>query len=354
MLRRMRRAPTFVVALSAALVELVILAAAGNQWVVDHLIKNASVSEAARTRDLKAVLTAFPWRWTAENDQRMIWLGEIVAGIGMVILVFLLVYAFVAPIRAPRSFVSVWLGVWGLVLGITQVAAIGRTMIAYSELPDAANPQRLGRFSFAIFDGPTAETVLFGGVSGLIVAIVAGVVASVTSRRVDEAAEIAEEDEIPAWSAAIGMPPPAGATQVIGSEGWPGSGERVGSTQTVGSGAETTASWPPPDPADRVPDWPAPGSPARAGSTSGQPARSWSPPDADRPAQWPTRTEPPHAQPRAPSAPPSQPPRAPGRPDEPPTEITTPRTPQPTTELPRPGIGPNDRLPLPEERPPDT
>jgi hypothetical protein len=346
----MRRAPTLVVALSAALVELVIVAAAGNQWVVEHLVRNESASEAARTRELKAVLTAFPWRWTPESHQRMIWLGEIVAGISLVILVFLLVFAFVAPIRAPRSFVSVWLGVWGLVLGITQIAAIGRTMIAYSELPDGANPQRLGRFSFAIFDGPTAETVLFGGVSGLIVAIVAGVVASVTSRRLGEAAEfgVMEEEELPSWSAAIGMPPPAGATQVIGSAGWTASGERIGSS------AEATASWPPPDPADRVPDWPAPESPTRRGSTSAEPTRSWSPPEgrgstsaeptrswsppeAGAPAAWPSRTEPTRAQP-----------------DDPPTELTTPRAPQPTTELPRPGIGSNPRLPLPEERPPET
>jgi hypothetical protein len=351
MLSRMRRAPTLVVALSAALVELVIVAAAGNQWVVDHLVKNESASEAPRTREAKAVLTAFPWRWTPENHQRMIWLGEIVAGIGMVILVFLLVFAFVAPIRAPRSFVSVWLGVWGLVLGITQVAVIGRTMIAYSELPDGANPQRLGRFSLAIFDGPTAQTVLFGGVSGLIVAIVAGVVASVTSRRVGEDAETSYDEEVPSWAAAIGMPPPAGATQVIGAEGWTGSGEPMGSTP--GSGAETTATWPPPDPTDRVPGWPAPASPTRPGSTSAEPTRSWSPPDAAPPAQWPSRTEPTRVQPGDPAATPSQPTRPPGRPDDPPTEITTPRTPQPTTELPRPGIGPNTRLPLPEERPPE-
>src|SRR5215510_5915328 len=104
----------------------------------------------------------------------MIWLGEIVAVVGLVIVVFLLVYALVGPMRPPRSFLSVFVGTWGLVLAVTQIAAIGRLLIAYSDVfkdrPGGHDPDRLGRFWYSLFNGPSAYTVLFGAVSGLLVA----------------------------------------------------------------------------------------------------------------------------------------------------------------------------------------
>ena len=137
------------VALSAALAELVVVAAAGNQWVVDHLVHNAKPSELPRNRELKAALTSFPWRWTPEHHQRMLWLGEVVAAVGLVVVLFLLMLAFVGPMRAPRRFVAVFLGAWGIVVALTQIAAIGQTVLAYSDLDKSAvDPDRL------IFEAP--------------------------------------------------------------------------------------------------------------------------------------------------------------------------------------------------------
>jgi hypothetical protein len=406
MLRRMRRAPTFVVALCAAVVELVLVAAAGNQWTVDHLIKKSSADELPRTHQLKTTLTAFPWRWTPESQQRMLWLGEVVAVLGLVIAVFVLMYALVGPMRPPRSFLSVFVGTWGVVFALTQVAAIGRVLIAYSDLfkdqPGGRDPDRLGRFWYSLFDGPTSYTVLFGAVSGLIVAIVAGCVAAATSRRVDDEDDLdpalsSDPDDIPDWSAALG------STQMYGGGSW---GSRTGEpprsydsdsdstrtlgsdsdstqafrpsnptigepTQTIGSSSERTSSLPPPNPADRLSGWPAPESPAQSGSigssttsrlsgssaTSGPaPAGSAQRPDAptaaqpsgaawNRPArprgdQWSSVTE----------SGAGQIPVVPVEPDDPPTETTLPRAPRPTSELPRPGTIPESgRLPLPEE-----
>ena len=148
---RMRRAPTLLVALCAALVELIVLAAAGNQWVYDHLIKHESTSELVRTQRLKATLTSFSWRFTPQDHQRMLWLGEIVSVVGLVIVVFLLVFALVAPIRGPRSFVTVFLGTWGIVFGVTQIAAIGRLMIGYGDVFHPKDPNGLGRWWYSVY-----------------------------------------------------------------------------------------------------------------------------------------------------------------------------------------------------------
>jgi hypothetical protein len=388
----MRRAPTAVVALCAAIAELVLVAAAGNQWVVDHLVGNAKASELPRTRELKDVLTSFPWRWTPESHQRMLWLGEIVAVVGLVIAVFLLMVTFVGPMRAPRRFVPVFLGAWGIVVALTQVAAIGRGMLAYSDLnKDEVDPERLGRWWFGVFDGPTAHTVLFGAASGLIVAIVAGIVAAVTGRRADEDEEIdtsipAGPDEVPEWSAALGTPQPFGATQALGpgqglGSGQPvGAGQSLGATQTIGGpgergaseraaserASEPTQSWPPPDPTERIGGWPAPEPestvrvprPAtpqdttRVGPSASRDEAAGPAPTPKQSAddQWSSVTQSAAEPGRASSAPPSRPS------SEPPSEITLPRAPQPTSELPPPGSvpgasrPPSGRLPLPEER----
>jgi hypothetical protein len=304
---RMRRAPTLLVALCAALVELIVLAAAGNQWVYDRLVKHESTNELVRTQRLKATLTSFAWRFTPEQHQRMLWLGEVVAVVGLIIVVFLLVLAFVAPIRGQRSFVTVFLGTWGIVFGLTQLAAIGRTMIAYGDVLHRKDPDNLGRWWYAAFDGPTAETVLFGLVSGLLVGIVAGIVAVITSRGFDEADEPGMPmpgDEGPAWSAALG------------------------STQAMGPMGEPERSWAPREP--EPPPWPQPWSP---------PPRE---PEAERRGEWGNVTEstgvtqalPPEAVP----------------PPEPTTEITRPR--QPPADLPGRPPGSTGRLPLPEEAQP--
>lgn len=416
----MRRAPTFLVALCAALAELVLVAAAGNQWTVDHLVKKQSGNELPRTRELKATVTSFPWRWTPESQQRMLWLGEVVAAVGLVIAVFLLVYALVGPMLAPRSFLSVFVGTWGLVLAITQVAAIGRSLIAYSDLfkgrPGGRDPDGLGRYWYAVFEGPTSFTVWFGAVTGLVVAIVAGILAVTTSRHVAEEdsdlepALSSEPDEVPDWSAALGSTQmysgerswssTAGepsrpytssgdSTRLLGSDTQstrafgaesdstqafrPGSSGTGDSTQAIGSSTERTSSLPPPNPADRVSGWPPPESATRPGTstpsgTSG-PGPSGSP---TTPGAAPSGAEPPTRAWTRPATPggnsaddvwsnvtessAGQIPPVRDEPDEnPPTETTLPRAPRPTSELPRPGAIPESgRLPLPEERDSDS
>lgn len=303
----MRRGPALPVALGAAVVELLVLAAAGNQWVFDHLVKHASKSEIVRTRALKATLTAFPWRLTPEDHQRMVWLGELVGVVGLVIAVFLLVFAFVSPMLGRRSGGAVLLGTWGIVVTLTQLAAIGATMIAYSDI-SAQDTNGLGRWWYGAFAGPSPATVLFGVASGLLVAIVAGITAVNTSRDVeddlDEIGMPAPQSEVPAWSAALG------------------------STQGVGVSGERTSSWRSGE--SEPPSWPQPWA---------APPRE---PEPERERGWGSVTE----TTRITSALPPEPPPL----DEPSSEITHPRQPMSTIPGVPPGSG--GRLPLPEEHRP--
>src|SRR2546430_3478315 len=80
---RMRRSPSPLVALGVAVTELVLVAAAGNQWIVKHLVENERANELPRDHQLKAVLPDFSWRFTPVSDERAIWLGGILAAPGM-------------------------------------------------------------------------------------------------------------------------------------------------------------------------------------------------------------------------------------------------------------------------------
>ena len=205
----MRRSPSLLVALGAAVTELVLVAAAGNQWIVKHLVERARTDELPRDHQLKAVLTNFSWRFTPVSHERAIWLGGIIAAAGMVVVVFLVVLAFVGAMRPPRSFFAVLFGTWGLVLGLTQLAAIGRLAIAFSDLYEhSRDPQGLGRFWNPVFHGPTAESVLFGGVTGLLVAIVAAILASATNQTATR-----QDEEEDAFS-----PVPEGGSMMSGDD----------------------------------------------------------------------------------------------------------------------------------------
>jgi hypothetical protein len=243
MLRRMRRAPSVLVALGAALAELIIVAAAGNQWVVNHLIRHPAANELPRDRLLKLALTSFSWRFTAQSGQHMIWLAGIVSAAGLVVAVFLLVWAFVGPMRPPRNFVSVFLGTWGIVVVVTQIAAVGQALLAFGDLFEHGHdPDGLGRFWFSMFHGPGAGSVLFGGASGLLVALVTAILASLTNR----AAAAPEETQVP------------GGAAPEGEGGWQ-------------SGASTRA-WQPgelAEPGEGAPAWPSPAE---------ETTRSWSSP----------------------------------------------------------------------------
>ncbi len=248
----MRRSPSLLVALGAAVTELVLVAAAGNQWIVKHLVENARADELPRDHQLKAVLTDFSWRFTPVSHDRAIWLGGIIAAAGMVVVVFLVVLAFVGAMRPPRSFFAVLFGTWGLVLGLTQLAAIGRLAIAFSDLYEhSRDPQGLGRFWYPVFHGPSAESVLFGGVTGLLVAIVAAILASATNQtatRQDEGSGGPSGSGGSSGSGAPGAPAgSAGLSGGTGSAGW-----SKPARPAFGS-AGAKASWPTPQERSRFP-----------------------------------------------------------------------------------------------------
>lgn len=252
MLRKMRRASAIWVAFWAAITELVIVAAAGNQWVFDHLVKNAADNERLRDHELKVTLTSLPWRLTPPKGQHTIWLGQLLTDIGLIVVVFLLVWAYAAAMRLPRSFFAVLLGVWGIVLAMTQVAVIVRSLIVYGSVFGASrDPDDLGRIWYSVFRAPTAETMLLGAASGLLVALVAGLVAAITNRRAAAAAEEEAETvgvlggETSGLGGTAGAAWPPSEPEPYGTESGPYDAMREPYDAGAGARSQTQAIWQP-------------------------------------------------------------------------------------------------------------
>lgn len=278
MLRKMRRASAIWVAFWAAITELVILAAAGNQWVFDHLVKNAAGNELPRNHELKATLTSLPWRFTPPKGQHTIWLAQLLTDIGLVVLVFLLIWAYTTALRLPRGFFAVLLGVWGIVAGATQVAVIVRSLIVYgSVFGSARDPDRLGRVWYSVFRAPTGETLLLGAASGLLVAIVAAIVALITNKRAVAAAEEeAETAAVPGRETSVlgeaaGAPWPPGEPEPYGAER-----ESYDTSRDVyGAGSQTQAMWPAQEPGAAGSATQSIWQPGEGGTSAQDGTRSW-------------------------------------------------------------------------------
>ena len=75
----MRRSRSFLIAFVAAIVELVIIAASGNQWVTNRVAEKATGTALGNVLAHDAV--GFSWRFNPQTDRERIWAAQLV-GIG--------------------------------------------------------------------------------------------------------------------------------------------------------------------------------------------------------------------------------------------------------------------------------
>jgi hypothetical protein len=194
----MRRSRGLLIAFVAAVVELLIVAGTGNQWVSKRIADNATGTRFPNVLARGAV--GFPWRFNPQTDRTRIWAAELI-GVGtLVVLVFLLTLILTA--RSSRSFFGTLVGTWGVTTVSALLAAGLRQWLAFPTIyPTGRDGNGYARLANAFLDGPSSTVVFFALASGLLTGIVAGAVASLTSRPVEVAATApAAGAAVPAWS----------------------------------------------------------------------------------------------------------------------------------------------------------
>jgi hypothetical protein len=200
----MRRLRGPLIALVAAVLELVIVAAVGNQWVTKRALENTTKSQVGDAITHSA--TAFGWRFNPQGGNHSLWAGQLI-GVGvLVVLVFLFVLALTT--RSSRSFLGTFVGVWGGTVLAALLAGAVRQFIAFPDLfPGGRDDAGLGRWANALTSGPSSGVAIFGVTSGFVVALVTAIIASATARTITPpAAPAAEPAEEPAWSPETAAP----------------------------------------------------------------------------------------------------------------------------------------------------
>lgn len=176
----------------AALVNLIIVGALGNQWYAEHVADKQASNGANRI--LKGVPSAFRWRYSHWSGDHGLRLGEVVGSGSLIVLVFLLTWMIVRAQLRPRGFFGAGFAIWGGVLLSAVVASMIGTFVSYPGLYGTApNPLGTTRFWWSVLEGPSAQVVLFGLLAGLITGFVCAMITVTQGVDSDED----DEDEAP-------------------------------------------------------------------------------------------------------------------------------------------------------------
>jgi hypothetical protein len=182
----MERKGAAAVAFVAGLVTAVVIAAAGNQWYLEHIATKSSSNGANAI--LKRVPAAFGWRlshWSGDHGLR---LGEVVGCAAVIILVFLITWTVVRAQRRPRGFFGPLFSIWGVVLFSAVISAMAQAFVSYNGLfPSHANPLGTTRFWWSVLEGPSAPVILWGLAVGFVVALICALIT--VGQRAEEPAE---------------------------------------------------------------------------------------------------------------------------------------------------------------------
>jgi hypothetical protein len=161
------------IAAFAALSELVIIAAAGNQAITKFIIDHQANSPLLR--DIQRGLVSVSWRFTPQSGARASWLGALVGDVVLVVVTFLLVLAL---LRGKASFSGAFFATLTSVVTATVLGAMVAVAIAYDDFGRQQHTG-LGRIGFAVFNSVDGPVVVMGLASGIVAGILTGVVAAI-------------------------------------------------------------------------------------------------------------------------------------------------------------------------------
>lgn len=191
-MRHMRRMRGLLVALVAAVLELLVVIGSGNQWVTQRVADKAGSASLGDV--LARSANGFGWRFAPVKGASTVWQAEL-AGIGaLVVVTFLLVL--VLAFRASRSFFGTVFGVWGIIVLASVAGAVVREVIGFGHL-QAGTTAGGGRFADSLAAAITYTPVVFGVASGLLVGLITAIVAVATARRVEPAVVVPEPERDP-------------------------------------------------------------------------------------------------------------------------------------------------------------
>lgn len=196
------RARTGLIVLAALVTELIVIAAADNQWVSDRIVRDELRTNSVTLRSLANSWLTYTWRLTPRDgaNANQLWASQIALVVVVLALTGLLV---AAVVRGPVTFGRAFFGTWMAVIVATLVGAFVRGLIEPFGKLQLANSNRVTRAAFGSF-GVNQGAVAAGFGLGLFVALVAAVVA-VLSRR-DAAAQAVGSPDTAAASAPSQQP----------------------------------------------------------------------------------------------------------------------------------------------------
>jgi hypothetical protein len=181
----MPQARTGLIALTAFLVELVVIAAVGNQGFSDDINRFYFRHPGAFAGQVARASQTYAWRVSSERGAPHHFVLSQYAVLATLFVVTAAVT--VAVVRGDVRFGRVFLGVWSTVIAATQIAAVVGVLVANPHDP------RSSVFSDAVFLGPSGYTFFAGLSLGLLTGLIAALVA-MASRRPVPTAPVAPSD----------------------------------------------------------------------------------------------------------------------------------------------------------------
>jgi hypothetical protein len=174
------RARTGLIVLAALLTELIVIAAADNQWVSDRIVRDELRTNSLTLRSLANSWLTYTWRLSPRDgaNANQLWASQIALVVVVLVVTGLLV---AAVVRGPVTFGRAFFGTWMAVIVATLVGAFVRGLIEPLGKVQLTNSNRVTRAAFGSF-GVNQGAVAAGFGLGLLVALLAAIVAVVSRR----------------------------------------------------------------------------------------------------------------------------------------------------------------------------
>jgi len=183
-----RRGRPGLIVVVALLVEVIVIAAADNQWVAQRLSDNALSNTGAVGHDLTLSVLTYQWRFSPSSNDvfhilyaQYALLAVVLVGTALLVL---------AAARGEARFARVFFGAWTGVIAASGVGSMVRGFVLDSRMLGGQS-----RLRFALFSdiGPTQYVFVGALALGMLVGLAAGLTAVMTRRRAEpEAGRVAE------------------------------------------------------------------------------------------------------------------------------------------------------------------